>query len=146
MWEAIFAIVADPQRHFGRGLAAIRGRSVLALNGVHDHDWFSRGSRTVHWLGLDRDPQHRGIPLPLEFFGRGRRCDCGDLLWQGSALRGSGLLSKFKPQRAQRNILNQEVGRIIRWDYLVKKKGFLARRKRSRKSRPIHFLSSALNS
>jgi len=36
-----------------------------------------------------------------------------------------GLLSIFKPQRVQRNILNQEVGRIIRWGYLVKEKGFL---------------------
>ena len=39
------------------------------------------------------------------------------------ALRG--FASTFTPQRVNRNILNQEVGRIIRWGYLVKEQGFL---------------------
>ena len=39
------------------------------------------------------------------------------------ALKGVGII--FVPQRVNRNILNQEVGRIIRWGYLVKEKGFL---------------------
>jgi chemotaxis protein MotA len=39
------------------------------------------------------------------------------------ALKGIG--STFKPQHVNRNILNMEVGRIIRWGYLVKEKGFL---------------------
>ncbi len=39
------------------------------------------------------------------------------------ALKGIG--GTFVPQRVHRNILNQEVGRIIRWGYLVKEKGFL---------------------
>jgi chemotaxis protein MotA len=39
------------------------------------------------------------------------------------ALKGVG--SIFIPHRVNRNILNQEVGRIIRWGYLVKEKGFL---------------------
>lgn len=39
------------------------------------------------------------------------------------ALKGVG--SIFVPHRVHRNILNQEVGRIIRWGYLVKEKGFL---------------------
>ena len=36
-----------------------------------------------------------------------------------------GVAGIFVPQRFNRNILNQEVGRIIRWGYLVKEKGFL---------------------
>ncbi len=36
-----------------------------------------------------------------------------------------GIAGTFTPQRVNRNILNQEVGRIIRWGYLVKEKGFL---------------------
>jgi chemotaxis protein MotA len=39
------------------------------------------------------------------------------------ALKGIG--STFLPQRVNRNVLNMEVGRIIRWGYLVKEKGFL---------------------
>ena len=39
------------------------------------------------------------------------------------ALKGIG--STFIPQRVNRTILNTEVGRIIRWGYLVKEKGFL---------------------
>ena len=39
------------------------------------------------------------------------------------ALRG--FASTFIPQRVNRNILNQEVGRIIRWGYLIKEQGFL---------------------
>jgi chemotaxis protein MotA len=39
------------------------------------------------------------------------------------ALKGVGGI--FIPHRVSRNILNQEVGRIIRWGYLVKEKGFL---------------------
>jgi chemotaxis protein MotA len=35
------------------------------------------------------------------------------------------IASTFTPQRVNRNILNQEVGRIIRWGYLVKAQGFL---------------------
>jgi len=36
-----------------------------------------------------------------------------------------GIATTFTPQLVNRNILNQEVGRIIRWGYLVKEKGFL---------------------
>lgn len=36
-----------------------------------------------------------------------------------------GMFSIFIPHRIHRNVLNQEVGRIIRWGYLVKEKGFL---------------------
>ncbi len=36
-----------------------------------------------------------------------------------------GVAGIFVPQRVNRNILNQEDGRIIRWGYLFKEKGFL---------------------
>ncbi|MEQ9488058.1 MAG: MotA/TolQ/ExbB proton channel family protein [Alphaproteobacteria bacterium] len=39
-------------------------------------------------------------------------------------LRGIG--STFLPQRIGRNILNQEVGRIIRWGYMAQQKGVVA--------------------
>lgn len=39
------------------------------------------------------------------------------------ALKGIG--STFSVQRVNRNILNQEVGRILRWGYLVQEQGFL---------------------
>lgn len=37
-----------------------------------------------------------------------------------------GIASTFRVQRIGRNILNQEVGRLIRWGYLVQQKGFPA--------------------
>lgn len=37
-----------------------------------------------------------------------------------------GIMTTFLPQRVGRNILNQEVGRVIRWGYLAQQKGLVA--------------------
>lgn len=54
------------------------------------------------------------------------------------AIKGMG--STLLPQRVNRNILNQEVGRIIRWGYLVKEKGFLPLEDEIKKIRSDQFL------
>ena len=56
-----------------------------------------------------------------------------------------GITSTLSVQRVNRNILNQEVGRILRWGSLVQEQGFLPLEDEIKKSPAIRFLCSALN-
>ncbi|MBP5857214.1 MotA/TolQ/ExbB proton channel family protein [Marivibrio halodurans] len=58
------------------------------------------------------------------------------------ALRGA--LSIFKPYRMGRNILNQEVGRIIKWGYLAQQKGVVALDQEAKKVEGDEFLAFAV--
>lgn len=58
------------------------------------------------------------------------------------ALRGA--LSIFKPYRMGRNILNQEVGRIIKWGYLAQQKGVVALDHEAKKVEGDEFLAFAV--
>lgn len=57
-------------------------------------------------------------------------------------IRGIG--STFLPQRVGRNILNQEVGRIIRWGYMAQQKGLVALDGELKKVEADPFLSFGL--
>lgn len=58
------------------------------------------------------------------------------------ALKGS--LSIFKVYRMGRNILNQEVGRIIKWGYLAQQKGVVALDQEAKKVEGDEFLAFAI--
>ena len=58
------------------------------------------------------------------------------------ALRG--IMSTFSVQRIGRSILNQEVGRVIRWGYLSQQKGITALEQESQKVKADPFLSFGL--
>jgi len=58
------------------------------------------------------------------------------------ALRG--IMSTFSVQRIGRSILNQEVGRIIRWGYLSQQKGVTALEQEAQKVKADPFLSFGL--
>ncbi len=58
------------------------------------------------------------------------------------ALRG--IVSIFGVHRAGRNILNQEVGRIIKWGYLAQQKGVVALEAEAKKVRDDPFLAFAV--
>lgn len=72
-----------------------------------------------------------GGTIAATFFGKEAR-------YVFLALKGVG--SIFVPHRVHRNILNQEVGRIIRWGYLVKEKGFIPLRDEIKKVSSDPFL------
>lgn len=55
-----------------------------------------------------------------------------------------GIGSTFLPQRIGRNILNQEVGRIIRWGYMAQQKGLVALDTEVKKVEADPFLSFGL--